>query len=456
MTRHGRLVLTCVTGWALACGGSGGGKSTNGDDLRAHGDLSGAYQAYQRDVQKHPDSAEAYTDLGEVLVDLKRFDEAATALEHAQQLKQSNRITVALAAARAGQRRFDEASAMMDEVLEDSRSADNLYRAAQIKLAQKKSRDALSLAEEAAKEDGKRLEIQGQVGRAKSQLGEHDDAIKILEGVLKQYKKQGAAAAEMEVAEAQSYIAVGRIEEGFHAYRHAAGVDPRNPDAQAGYAAMLRERGDIEGAISVLKAAESKSPKAAVVQYQLGLSYRDFKLREQAIAALQKAVQLDPGFADAYPPLIAMMDEDKVPTDKLYGTLEAAAARAPDDFDTQMRFGKLAESRRQNVKAMQAYERGVAAKPSDVDANFSLGRMQVANGKIDEAQQSYDALRTLDDAKAAELAQLIAKAPPPQVAKQTATAQVDGGERPDKPPTKPSKGKPAKAKAKAKGKKKGR
>ncbi len=436
------FVISCM---ACASGGGSSRANMSGDELRAKGDLSGAYSAYYKEAQKKPDNEKVHTSLGEVAVELKRYDEAVVALEKARNLNGGKRTTVALAQAKAGQGRYDEASAMMDEVLQDDDSADNYYRAGQIKLAARKPRDAQPLIEQALKKDGKKLEYQGAMGRVQSQLGQHDEAIKTLDGVLKAYKKQGATAAEMETALGNSLAATGRLEEAFQKYRHAAAVDPRNGEAQARYAGMLRERGDIEGAITVLKAAEQKQPRSGIVQYQLGLAYRDFKLRDPAITALQKAIQYDANLGEAYAPLLSMMEEDKVSTDKLYGTLEAAANGAPDDFDLQMRFAKLAEGKKQYAKALAAYERAVRATPGNVDANFGLGTMQVATGKIEDAKASYDALRTIDEVKALDLLALIERVPPPPVAKPTPADQ----------PAKPAKGK-AKPAKKAKAKKKGR
>ena len=435
----------------MACAGAGG-RVGAGDELRAKGDLSGALAQYQQAVKQQPNDPAAQTALGEVLVDMKRYDEAATTLEKAREVGGGDRATVALASAKAGLGQYDEASAMMDDALKRAPTVDNYAKAGNIKLRARKPAEAIVYLDKALAADPKSLEIRGAAGRAASMLGDHDKAIGILEPTLKQYKRQGAAAAEMEVALANSYVAKGRIDEAFHAYRHAASLDAKNADAQAGYAGMLRERGDIEGAIALLKTAESKNPKSAAVQYQLGLAYRDFKLRPQALAALQKAVQLEPGFADAYPPLIAMMDEDKAPTDKLYNTLESAAARAPDDFDTQIRFAKLADEKKQYAKAATAYERAVRARPSDVGANFGLGVAQAYTGKIEEARQSEDALRSLDEVKGSELASIIDKAEAEGAKQQAAVAKQQAAA-----PAKPTKAaKPAKPAPKKKAKKKGR
>ncbi|MEZ0315115.1 MAG: tetratricopeptide repeat protein [Myxococcota bacterium] len=437
------FALACASGGGSGVGSSASRANMSGDELRSKGDLSGAYSAYFKEAQKKPDNEKVHVNLGEVAVDLKKYDEAVVALEKAKQLGAGNRATVALAAAKAGQGKYDEASAMMDEVLNDDDDAENFYKAGNIKLAARKPREAQPLLETALKKD-KKLEHQGAVGRCQSALGQHEEAIKTLDGVLKQYKKQGAVAAEMEVSLANSMVATGRLEEAFQKYRHAAGMDPRNGEAQARYAAMMRERGDIEGAITVLKAAESKQPHSGIVQYQLGLAYKDFKLREQAVIALQKAIQYDPSLGEAYTPLLAMMEEDKVSTDKLYGTLEAAANGAPGDFELQMRFGKLAEGKKQYAKALAAYDRAVKATPGNVEANFALGSMQVVMGKIEDAKQSYDALRTIDEMKAADLLTLIERVPAQPQPKQ---AQADAQPKPK------NKAKPSK---KAKGKKKGR
>lgn len=428
MIRQWLRVLGCLA--LVGCAG-GGGRVGAGNELRAKGDLSGALAQYSQAVKQEPNNVEAQTALGEVLVDLKRYDEASTTLEKARELGGGERATVALAASKSGQGLYDEASAMMDDALKRSPTADNYLKAAQIKLRARKPIEATPYIDKASALDSKNLDIKAAAGRAASMQGDHDKAIATLEPVLKQYKRQGAAAAEMEVALASSYVAKGRLDEAYHSYRHAASLDSRNADAQAGYAGMMRERGDIEGAITLLKSAESKNPKSAAVQYQLGLAYRDFKLRPQALAALQNAVKLDPGFAEAYPALIAMMDEDKAPTDKLYDTLESAAARAPDDYDTQMRFAKLAEGKKQYVKAAVAYERAVHSRPSDLEANFGLGVAQAYTGKFEEARQSEDALRSLDEVKGSELASIIDKAEqerpkvqtPAPVAKQPAAKQ---------------------------------
>lgn len=445
MIVRGIVVFGCLA--VVAC--ASGGRKAQGDTLRARGDLSGALAQYQQAVKQSPNDAEAQTALGEVLVDMKRYDEAATTLEKAREVGGGDRATVALAMAKSGQGLYDEASAMMDDALLRSPTVDNELKAANVKLRAKKAAEARPYIEKALAAEPKNLDAQGASGRAASMLGEHDKAIETLEPVLKQYKRQNAAQAEYEVALAVAYTAKGRLEDAYRTYRHAASIDSRNAEAQAGYAGMLRERGDIEGSITLLKTAESKNPKSAALQYQLGLSYRDFKLRPQALASLQKAVQLDPGFADAYPPLIAMMDEDKTPTDKLYNTLEAAAARAPEDFDTQMRYAKLAESKRQYAKAIIAYERAVQAQPSNVEANFGLGVSQAHTGKIEEARQSEDALRQLDEVKAVELAQIVDKAEveaPKQAKAEPAPKTSPSKSAPAKKPTKASKKKPAKKK----------
>ncbi len=92
-----------------------------------------------------------------------------------------------------------------------------------------------------------------------------------------------------------TYLGVlGRYDEATLEFRAALALDPHYVPAYANYADMLRAQGDEAGATTVLRDGLKAVPGAATLQHALGLALVRQNDRGPALAALQRAVTLDP------------------------------------------------------------------------------------------------------------------------------------------------------------------
>jgi tetratricopeptide (TPR) repeat protein len=115
----------------------------------------------------------------------------------------------------------------------------------------------------------------------------------------------------------------------------------------------------------------------------------------QALAAAQKAVALDPKYAEAHLMVGALLKNDLKRQAQAIAALRAAIDINPklvaayDDLGDVLRYGK------QLKDAEAVYRQGMLADPKRMAGRFALGRMLVEQGRLQEARELWDG-RTTD------------------------------------------------------------
>ncbi len=164
---------------------------------------------------------------------------------------------------------------------------------------------------------------------------------------------------------------------------------------------------DLQGArLLEMEAAATARPGDARVQYALGNGYFDARRYAEARGAYQRAIGLEPGFADAHTNLglvyrlegdlqasvaeyeraLAINASDLVTRRNLVVALVAAdrlpeaaeqlaelSRRAPGDLDSIRQLASLYRELKRFTDAEAAYARLVALSPGEPDAWFALG-----------------------------------------------------------------------------------
>jgi superkiller protein 3 len=158
---------------------------------------------------------------------------------------------------------------------------------------------------------------------------------------------------------------------------------------------QLYKEKKLDAAIAAYQKAIELDPKFAIAYYGLGASlYYQNKL-DEAIAAYQKAIALDPKFANAYNGLgNALGDQKKL--DEAIAAYQKAIALDPESDVAYSGLGNALSSQGKLEEAIAAYRRSIAIAPDDPTDYNGLGNTLSDQKKLDEAIAAYQKAIALD------------------------------------------------------------
>ena len=154
---------------------------------------------------------------------------------------------------------------------------------------------------------------------------------------------------------AVEYQASGRLAAAEAMYRKILGKRPRNIASLNNLGVVLKERGGLEQAASLLRRAVRISPDFPDAHVNLGTVLEQLGQLDEAAGLYRRALELSPGHPDALSNL----------------------------GDTFRRAG-------QYVDAIETYQEAVAGNPGNFNALNKLGDALQVEGRLDEAAGSYD------------------------------------------------------------------
>ncbi len=139
------------------------------------------------------------------------------------------------------------------------------------------------------------------------------------------------------------------------------------------YLAQFQE-GEAKKALASLGAIVARHPDRALAARQLmlyGLAAQQHRLKEIAAVLYQQALELDPGFADAYFQLAFLDVQQGRPEDALR-VMERAGQTIPDDFQVNYYSGLIFSRLGRFADALEAFERAWDAALADPDWDRDL------------------------------------------------------------------------------------
>ena len=162
--------------------------------------------------------------------------------------------------------------------------------------------------------------------------------------------------------------------------------NPEEPDALLLLAVALRKKGATNSARGILETLVQSQSHIAAVHYELGLVLAAAGDNRGATASLRSAVDLDPGFADAWHALgdqMTRMRSKKV-ADKAYAEYYLATINDPvlRDAMTAYREGRYEDAR-------LLLRPQVDANPRDVNATKLLAEVAMRQNNIQRAEQLF-------------------------------------------------------------------
>jgi tetratricopeptide (TPR) repeat protein len=216
------------------------------------------------------------------------------------------------------------------------------------------------------------------------QIGEPGEAVRLLT------RLSGRAPKDLQARRllAQALAANGQPEEAVQTLEEAHALDADDPEVAFLLAAAYLQARRVDRAERLFAkvAAARPIPQTWVL---IGRTYRDFRLFDQARAALNKALAQDPTTRRAhyYLGTLAVMSEGDIPLEEAIREFRAELKVAPNDAVVNLRLGMALADTRHEEAALRPLEIAARLAPSAV-AFHHLGRCQLAVGRAAEAIKS--------------------------------------------------------------------
>ena len=363
-------------------------------------------------VEQRPDSDKAHVTLARALLHLDRFDEAEAHLSRALEINPRNWYAQQnMGALRHEQRRYEEAIEWSRKIL--AKDAANPFALGQLGFSLfelKRHEEAVESLERAialGPESPNRGAFHGVAGRALQALGRFDAAerhflraaridprsptpLADLSRLRAAQQRPGEAdallhrvrelapgnpAALQSVAEAQRKQ--GRYEEAIESYRAVLAVDPEFAMAHAGMGDALFRLQRYEEAIESLDrsvALHAIPPTATARLILMGRAAQALGRNEAAVAHYERAVEIDPGSADALDHLAAARFGEQRYGEALalYRTLLQVR---PDSAVTHANLGATLSALGRPEEALESFERALSLDPNLEAARTNLERL---------------------------------------------------------------------------------
>jgi tetratricopeptide (TPR) repeat protein len=384
-----------------------------------------ALASYRRALKVRPGSAEALSNRGLTLHELRRYGEALASYDRALNLQSDFVEALANRAATLHKlRRFEEALASLDRALilrpdyaealmtrgttlHDLRRFDaalaSYDRALTVRpdYAEALSNRGVTLHElkrfeEALASFDRALSLRPNYVETLMNRGVTLNALKRLDEALASYDR--ALALRPDYPEALSNRGntlreLTRFEEALASYDRALDLQPDFLEALSNRGIILHELNRFDEALTNFERALTLRPDHAEALSNRANTLYQLNRFEEALASCDRALSLQPDFVDALLNRGEALDELKRYEEAL-ASLDRALALRPDSAEAFSNRGRTLHKLNRSEEAMASYERALALNPDLSIAHNNVGLVLEEFGRLHEAQQAYlEALR---------------------------------------------------------------
>lgn len=211
------------------------------------------------------------------------------------------------------------------------------------------------------------------------------------------------------VAEAQAFYEDGDLDSAITTYEEAIRRDPTQVDNYVPLVRLLVFRGRLDEGLDYADTALFVEPDAAAAHAirAMALDWKSSELVDQGLDAdasdmliealneINKAIELDPGSADAYAYQAEILF-DLVNYEQADEAIDNALLLNPSSVDVQRIAGYMMEFRGYREEAIEHYREAIRLHPKLAMLHHSLGRTYIGAGEIDLALTSLEKAVELD------------------------------------------------------------
>jgi tetratricopeptide (TPR) repeat protein len=171
-------------------------------------------------------------------------------------------------------------------------------------------------------------------------------------------------------------------------FKIAQGLEPDSEEAVLNLARLYVEGGDIAHAVKVIEAVAvaDRTPK---MEFALGAAYEQLKQPKDAIAAYQRAADMQPEDARTLGALAqALLNDNQL--DEALKQFEEMAQIDPEDAEALVRIAEIQRRQQKYQDALVTIRKASKKQPDSLEAGYNEGLILDVLGRYDEAAQTYE------------------------------------------------------------------
>jgi tetratricopeptide (TPR) repeat protein len=174
-------------------------------------------------------------------------------------------------------------------------------------------------------------------------------------------------------------------------FKIARSIEPDSEEVVLNLARIYGENGNVEQAIKIIEAVP-QSDRTSKMEFALGSAYDQLKRTKDAIAAYERAADMDPDDTRAMGALAqALLNDDQL--DAALKEYQAMAQADPDDVSTLIHISEI--QRRQGkyedaLTTIQKASKNDLDNSNQLEIGYNKGLLLDVLGRYDEAAQTYE------------------------------------------------------------------
>jgi tetratricopeptide (TPR) repeat protein len=171
-------------------------------------------------------------------------------------------------------------------------------------------------------------------------------------------------------------------------FKTAQAIDPDAEEVVLNLARLYAESGDIDHAAKVIEAVPV-ADRTAKMETALGASYDQLKRTKDAIAAYQRATDMEPGDVRTQAALAqALLNDNQL--DEALKQFKELSEADPEDADNFIHIGEILRRQGKYEDALVSIRKARKKAPESLEAGYNEGLLLDVLGRYDEAAQVYE------------------------------------------------------------------
>jgi tetratricopeptide (TPR) repeat protein len=171
-------------------------------------------------------------------------------------------------------------------------------------------------------------------------------------------------------------------------FKTAQALDPDSEEVVLNLARLYAESGDVAHAAKVIEAVP-EDDRSSKMEFALGAAYDQLKRPKDAIAAYQRAADLEPEDVDTLRALAqALLNDNQL--DAALKQYKDISEADPDDVATLVHICEIQRRQGKFDDALTTIRKAVKKEPDNLEAGYNEGILLDHLGHFDEAAQDYE------------------------------------------------------------------